>query len=262
MAIGAASLVLLSSSVCCTQGRSAERKPKAAPRTALPAAGRQPHSRPDRSPGATPDMKVRGDLVVRVLCRKAWGARPAQGRFVRHTIKRLTVHHSGVEFARNWRGPARIRSAQRFHQTGKRRWPDIAYHFLMDLRGNIYEGRPVWARGDTGTRYDTTSHFLVCLLGNYDEQQPTRQQLVALERLLAWASQRYGVSPATISSHRDYARTSCPGVHLHRLIKGGALQRRVFRVRANNNLRLERICGDAAARQVRQIKRARARSME
>ena len=192
--------------------------------------------------------------TVEVLCRKAWRARAPGAGLVKHQIRRLTVHHSGRAFTNNRRGPARIRSAQRYHQTGKRRWPDIAYHYLIDLRGNIFEGRAVWARGDTGTTYDTTGHFLICVLGNYEKQRPGARQLQALTQLLAWAAQQHKVSPATITSHRDHARTSCPGKHLHQLIKSRALQRRVQAALKAGPLRLRTVCGPAAASRVKAIR--------
>lgn len=64
--------------------------------------------------------------------------------------------------------------------------------------------------GDTGTNYDPTGHFLVCLEGNFDSQQPTSEQFASVASLVAWASAKYGVGLDTISGHRDVASTSCP----------------------------------------------------
>ena len=52
---------------------------------------------------------------TRQICRAAWGADPASGPFLRHTIERLTVHHSGVEFRDNRRAPATVRAIQADH---------------------------------------------------------------------------------------------------------------------------------------------------
>ena len=190
---------------------------------------------------------------VEVLCREAWGAREAKPGLVKHTIKRLTVHHSGVAIRGNRRSPRRMRIAQIYHQKSKG-WPDIAYHHVIDLEGNVYQARDPRFRGDTGTTYDTTGHYLVCLLGNYDKQRPNKKQLAALTGLLAWASRQYGVSPKTITGHRDHAATSCPGKNVYRLIKDGSLRRRVTTAAAAGAWRLKAACGEAARARVKAIK--------
>jgi hypothetical protein len=46
----------------------------------------------------------------------------------------------------------------------------------------------------------------------------------SLVAVLAWASEEYGVSPETISGHRDHAPTTCPGTNLAVLIDSGELR--------------------------------------
>jgi hypothetical protein len=159
-------------------------------------------------------------LVV-VTPREDWGARPADtSRMVPHTIERLTIHHAGTQSGTT--GPAQFRGWQNWHMDGQG-WPDIAYHVIVGIDGTVYEGRDPAYRGDTGTSYDTTGHFLVVVEGNFDFEQPTNAQIEALTEVLAWASEEYGVSPETIAGHRDYAATTCPGDHLYALIQSGEL---------------------------------------
>ncbi len=193
---------------------------------------------------------------VEVLCRDAWGARKVKPGLVKHTIKRLTVHHSGVAIKGNRRSPRRMRIAQIYHQKAKG-WPDIAYHHVIDLEGNVYQARDPRYRGDTGTTYDTNSHYLVCLLGNYNEQRPNEEQLAALTGLLAWASRKYKVSPGTITGHRDHAATSCPGKNVHRRIKDGSLRRRVEAAVKAGPWRLKSVCGATARARVAAIKKGK-----
>ena len=84
--------------------------------------------------------------------------------------------------------------------------------------------------GDTATPYDTTGHLNVVLEGNFEVEQPTAAQLSSLTAVLAWASERYGVSPATISGHGDHAATLCPGRHLESRIHSGQLAADVQRL--------------------------------
>jgi len=184
--------------------------------------------------------------AVDVICRAGWGGRAATRPYVKHTIVRLTVHHSGMLLRQNRAAPGRIRSAQRFHQS--RGWPDIAYHYLIDLEGNIYEGRPTSARGDTGTRYDTTGHLLVCVVGNYDRQKPRPGQVRALADLLAWASARFKVGAETIRGHLQLARTKCPGRKLQKLITDGTLRAEVEARLEAGGIKLRLVCGEQARR--------------
>jgi hypothetical protein len=160
--------------------------------------------------------------VVTVVPREDWGARPPQtGRMVAHTITRLTVHHAGTQSGTT--GPPQFRGWQSWHMSGQG-WPDIAYHVLIGIDGTVYEGRDPAFRGDTGTTYDTTGHFLVVVEGNFEVEKPTAAQLESLEPVLAWASEHYGVSPTTISGHGDHAATSCPGRYLKDRIHSGELE--------------------------------------
>lgn len=193
-------------------------------------------------------------LSIDVICRDAWGARKPRGRFVRHRVRRLTVHHSARVLRDNRRAPRRFRDHQALHQR-TRGWPDIAYHLLIDLHGNVYAGRPAWAKGDTSTDYDPTGHFLVLCEGNFDRQRVPTDQVAALVRVLVWAAQRYEVSPATIRGHRDYASTSCPGMDLYSLVRSGAIHRRVKRRMALGEVDLVMLCGSTGRQRVWEIEK-------
>lgn len=162
----------------------------------------------------------RGSSIT-VISRTGWGAKPA-GPLLSHTPARITYHHSAVAGANVGGAPARIRGYQSYHLD--QGWPDVAYHFLIDQAGRIYQGRNPDAPGDTFTEYDPTGHFLVCFDGNFDSEMASAESVEALVRMLAWGCQRYGIDPATLGGHRDYASTTCPGRNLYAL-KGEIAQR-------------------------------------
>ena len=189
--------------------------------------------------------------TIEVICRDAWGARARKGHFRRHTIKRLTVHHSGTKLTRNRDAPARIRSIQAYHQS--RGWPDIAYHFIIDRHGNVYRGRAPWAVGDTATDYSPRGHLLIMCLGHFGEQELPRAMKRALIKVLAWACAEFGVSPRTIRGHGFYASTACPGSNIKALIRNGSLRRAVKARLESGGVRKRRLCGAAGRRRVRQI---------
>jgi len=187
--------------------------------------------------------------TVQRLCRAAWGAEPPTGDFIPHEIEQMTIHHSAVVLRDNRDAPGHLRSYQEDHQA--RGWSDIAYHLLVDRHGNVYQGRPTWAVGDSATPYDPTGHLLVLCVGNFEVQTISAAQLNATIDVLAWASVRFGVSPGTISGHRDHAATSCPGMDLYRYIADGTIRRRV--ARRTGDVRVTDLCGRAGRRRVRRI---------
>ncbi|MBT8211962.1 MAG: peptidoglycan recognition protein family protein [Acidimicrobiia bacterium] len=163
----------------------------------------------------------------------------------------MTVHHTAAELTNNSRAPALARQHQRYHQDSG--WPDLAYHFLVDAKGNVYEGRPVWARGDTFTSYDPTGHFLVCAEGHFDRHSIPAAQVAGVVDVLAWAAVEYGVSAATIAGHRDFASTTCPGDNFYPMIADGSLRAAVEARIADGAPTLSIWCGPEATARVAEI---------
>lgn len=192
---------------------------------------------------------------LEIICREAWGAAPIQSPLIDHQIERLTVHHTAVVMGSNTKAPGRIRSYQGYHQDSG--WPDVAYHYLIDAHGHIYEGRPVTARGDTFTEYDPTGHFLVCCDGHFDQQSIPAAQLASLADVLAWASVSFGVHPSTIAGHREYAATTCPGSELAKLVADQTVQSLVEQRIAGGASTLSLLCGRAGFDRVAAIEAGR-----
>lgn len=183
-----------------------------------------------------------------VVCREGWGAEPPGAGLIEHTPLRLTVHHSAVAQTSPAQGPARVRRHQRHHQNLG--WPDLAYHFVVDRLGVAYEGRDPRFRGDTGTEYDTTGHFLVCLEGEFDSQRPTEAQIATVAGLFGWATAAFGIDPSTIAGHSAYASTGCPGGTVEALLADGSLE---DAIRSAGNVELVRLCGERGAVEVARI---------
>ncbi len=150
--------------------------------------------------------------TLAVIAREGWSFRQ-QGAFRSHQIERITIHHTAAEITDNSRAPALIRQHEDWHMSHG--WPGLAYHFIIDRAGNVYEGRPISAIGDTFTEYDPTGHLLASFEGHFDRQSPSDAQLAGMTRLVAWAMQTYSVPAQLIGGHRDWARTTCPGSNMY-----------------------------------------------
>jgi hypothetical protein len=166
-----------------------------------------------------PSIAVAQALPDFVVPRHEWSARPPGPGRRSHRIDRITLHHTGPP---SWYGvpptPAYLRAIQSFHMGPDRRWPDIAYHLLIDLDGIVWEGRSLTVAGDTATNYDPAGHALIAVLGDYSRQQPTVAQRDAIVDTVGWLVDSYGCAPETLRGHRDYAATACPGDYLAALL--------------------------------------------
>ena len=182
-----------------------------------------------------------------LLCRDAWGARPARPGGRPHTITRMTLHHEAVVLGDNRKAPAHLRQDQHYHQD-QLGWVDIAYHVGVDRDGNIYQLRTPEIAGDTATDYDTTGHFLVLCEGDFDKEVVSEAQLHGAAMAFAWATQVFRIAADTLAGHRDLAQTSCPGANLYAHISSGDLKRRIEELLAAGTVNLQSVCGpDAAA---------------
>ena len=163
--------------------------------------------------------------TISVFPRSVWRAKPAKNNCRRHSIHKITVHHT-ASVGKNSRTTAkRLRSYQAYHQN-KKGWIDLAYHYLIDSVGDVYQGRSVECAGDTSTNYNPSGHFLIVLDGNFEKQLPSQKAQQRLIELITYARQAYDVAPENVLGHRDVAATACPGKQLYQRL--GHIKKQVF----------------------------------
>lgn len=166
-------------------------------------------------------------LKVTIESRALWEAAPPRP-FKVHIPERITVHHEGTFFDPAKQSAAEhIKRVQTWGMGPDRNWIDIPYHFLIDFDGKIYEGRNVFTVGETNTEYDPSGHLLISCLGNFEEQEVGEKTLNALVDLIAYSCRKFDISPDSIRTHRDYAKTSCPGKNMYKYFSDGTVVKRV-----------------------------------
>ena len=145
-----------------------------------------------------------------------------------HRITHVTLHHTGsAQPLMPHENPVdKLRGLQSWG-AAERNWWDVPYHYLLDLDGRIYQGRDHRYMGETNTTYDPAGHFLISMIGNYERQEPSPQQLGAIADMMAWAIRSNGLSLDRIGGHYHYANTGCPGQHLRKYLEDGTLRRMV-----------------------------------
>ncbi len=147
---------------------------------------------------------------------------------IAHTITHVTLHHTGdAQILRPQDDvPQKLRNLQSWGASD-RNWWDLPYHFLMDLKGQIYEGRDYHFMGETNTTYDPGGHFLISIIGNYEQQEPTQAQLDAIADMMAWALKEFDLPLDRIGGHYNYADSGCPGKNLKKYLEDGTFRRMV-----------------------------------
>lgn len=159
-----------------------------------------------------------------VVARDQWRAAPHNPALMKtQTISGIIIHHTDTAQAPQRPLEEKLRNLQSFSQrpgtlsgTGKAKpaWGDLPYHYYIDVRGRIGEGRRLEFAGDTNTGYKTQGYVQIVLEGKFEKEKPTVQQLSALDELVAWLVRSQKIKPSAITSHNDHAASDCPGKNL------------------------------------------------
>ncbi|MCZ7531658.1 MAG: peptidoglycan recognition protein family protein [Acidimicrobiia bacterium] len=177
-----------------------------------------------------------------IVTRAQWGADESireAGQIYDPVVEKIVVHHT-VTPNHPTDPAATVRSVYNYHVSGE--YIDVAYNWLIDEQGRIYEGR--WARdypggvthtGERRSRQVRGGHAYlhnsrtigIAMLGTWTTTLPPQPAIDALETLIAWKCARWGIDPRGSSSylrsdgvveylpniigHRDVRATTCPG---------------------------------------------------
>lgn len=160
------------------------------------------------------------DCPVIVIPRRDWTThRPHLGDIrLMNGISRLTVHHTGWNVTTDaWKPTATdLENIRAFHagtRATDRGWADIAYHFVIDRAGRVWQARPLVYQGAHAK--DHNEHNLgICLLGNFEVQWPAAAQLWSLSTFILFVRGLYRIAPDQVFTHRELRETACPGKHL------------------------------------------------
>ncbi len=180
-----------------------------------------------------------------LVTREQWGADPSLMNCtpgVADEVRMAFVHHTaGTNDYAPEESDDVVRAIYAYHTRG-RGWCDIAYNFLIDRYGTVFEGRsggPTLPVIGAATQGFNTRSSSVSMIGNFDAEAPPRPAMRALRWLLAWRldvahvpalgratmvsaggdNTRYAAGTTVrlpvIAGHRDTGYTDCPGDALY-----------------------------------------------
>ncbi len=178
----------------------------------------------------------------RIRPRTDWaedGRRPT-AEMAPEDVQLLVVHHTlipGNGYTQD-QVPKLMRDIFDYHAGPEKGWPDIAYNFMVDQFGDVWEARfgsldgPVQGSATGGNQGFAQ---LCCFLGDLSGQPPTEAAAASMASLLALLADRYSINTSpgatvnlvsrgssryaegaemvlpTLAGHRDVSLTACPG---------------------------------------------------
>ncbi|MFJ6019775.1 N-acetylmuramoyl-L-alanine amidase [Nocardiopsis alba] len=152
--------------------------------------------------------------MVEIISRSAWGARAARSVSSTTWSQRtgFTVHYSAGPTSQT---PRQIQS---FHMDANG-WADVGYNFLVDVAGNVYEGRGWLVVGAHAAPHNTT-HIGVCFIGRDGDATPAAKR--AIRALYDEANRRAGRTLSkTYHGGLSGNSTACPGAELRAWVQAG-----------------------------------------
>ena len=154
---------------------------------------------------------------LRVFRRFEWtdiAARPWRLRSA-GSYDRLTIHHAGNTTNYHCAKSAVARDLNGILAAHMARdYGDIGYHFMIDYAGRVWEGRSLAYEG-AHVAWQNERNVAVMLLGNFEKQTPSREQLDSLKKIIAALRRRFRIKRHRIYGHRDLGPSVCPGRNLY-----------------------------------------------
>ena len=140
-------------------------------------------------------------------------------------VSKFVIHHTAT--TKNLDDPKKaIRDIYYWHAI-TRGWGDIGYNFIIDTKGNVYEGR-FGGDGVVGAHAGKSNvgSIGIAVLGNYEENEVPESVVSSIARLISVKAKKWGIDPAgsstfrgeklpNIIGHRDVMSTTCPGGKLY-----------------------------------------------
>jgi len=131
------------------------------------------------------------------------------------SVGRITVHHEGstpVYFDDAQTTIKRLQLIQTVHVRDNK-WADIGYHYIIDRAGRIWEGRPLQFQG-AHVKANNEHNAGIMVLGNFDKQPPTNEQISSLLQTVVALRRANGVPVNKLYTHQEINPTQCPGTSL------------------------------------------------
>ena len=155
-----------------------------------------------------------------VVSRNDWSARAPKRPFTKLRtgalgVAGIVLHHGGVKDSEP--GPGTVKAFERYHM-GTNGWNAIAYNWLVDAAGVIYEGRGAGVVSGATFGWNSRTES-ICYTGWGSGDVP-QVALAAIKRTVSEIESRY-TRDLWVKPHRAFASTTCPGTTLTQWLQAG-----------------------------------------
>jgi len=143
-------------------------------------------------------------------------------------VRTIVIHHTAS--VNNLDDPkTAIRNIQYYHAV-KRGWGDIGYNYVIDPKGNIYEGRRGGEKVEGGHAIPVNRTSIgISVMGNFQTQAVPKEVIESIVKLSRVKAEMYNLDANTqviyknnayevLQGHRDNSPTACPGENLYAAI--------------------------------------------
>jgi hypothetical protein len=149
--------------------------------------------------------------------RREWASdNPLVGRLCEGgKFDRITVHHQGSGVCTLCAKNSVVAAIDAIYAGHRHKnYGDIAYHFIIDYAGRVWEGRSLAYRG-AHVRHQNKNNIGILVLGNYEKQQPSAESVTTLGTLVKVLRGRFDIKGDRVYGHRDLGYSLCPGKNLY-----------------------------------------------
>jgi len=123
-------------------------------------------------------------------------------------IDQIVIHHSATK-------EGTPKGFANYH-ISERKWPGIGYHIVIDKKGQIFLTNYLNVVSNHVQNANSRS-VGICLVGSFDLEQPTTEQIIALKYAIRYVNDMVGkILP--IHKHNEFFNKLCPGKHLEALL--------------------------------------------
>lgn len=129
--------------------------------------------------------------------------------------KWIVIHHSATPS-----GSAAV--FDKMHR--EKGWDELGYHFVIGNGTNSGNGQVEvgsrWPKQKWGAHAKTPDNQYndygigICLVGNFDIERPTAQQMQSLAKLVSYMMKTYNIPASRVIGHKDTKSTDCPGKYM------------------------------------------------
>ncbi len=160
---------------------------------------------------------------IQAYSRTKWHAKPIIASRMKpmNGVERITVHHEGNPQPDFSNSVAEVqKELYKIQKTHFKvlRAGDIAYHYIIDRAGRVWQGRDIRYQG-AHAKHNNSHNIGIMCLGNFEIQEPTGSQVACLEQLCRALMTGYDIPANKLYGHRELRSTVCPGKNLFPYVK-------------------------------------------